>query len=196
MKLTPLIQKAINTACMLHDGQKRKGHGTLPYVSHLFSVAWMIAAHTDDDEVIAAGFRHDALEDGKGFGYEHLDADFGSRVAGIVKEVSEEKDPNVAYDKKSTWEARKREYVERSAHLSDEALLVTAADKTHNLLSTIQNYRIQGEALWGKFNATKEQQVWFNGEMGKLFRMRGSPFADEFDAAYKEFSEIAGIPGH
>lgn len=190
MTLTPLIQKAINAACMLHDGQKRKGHGTLPYVSHLFSVAWMIAAHTDDGEVIAAGLLHDALEDVRGFSYAQLEADFGGRVAGIVKEVSEEKDPNVAYDKKATWEARKREYIERSARLSDEALLVTAADKTHNLLSTIQNYRMQGEALWGKFNATKEQQVWFNGEMGKLFRARKSPLADEFDKAYKNLRSL------
>lgn len=48
MILTPKIQKAINLASKLHLGQMRKSDPELPYISHLFSVAWILSNYTMD----------------------------------------------------------------------------------------------------------------------------------------------------
>jgi (p)ppGpp synthase/HD superfamily hydrolase len=45
MKLTKKIQKAINLASRLHSGQVRKGDDNLPYISHPYSVAWILSLH-------------------------------------------------------------------------------------------------------------------------------------------------------
>ncbi|HMB46137.1 MAG TPA: hypothetical protein VKL21_09970 [Candidatus Methanoperedens sp.] len=42
VKLTPIIQKAINIASEKHLGQKRKADG-LPYIVHPFAVAWLLS---------------------------------------------------------------------------------------------------------------------------------------------------------
>ncbi len=42
MKLTSIIQKAINKASVLHYNQRRKGDG-LPYIVHPFSVAFILS---------------------------------------------------------------------------------------------------------------------------------------------------------
>ena len=55
MKLTAKIQKAIDLASMLHIGQVRKGNDDLPYISHPFSVAWILSEYTDDEDVVVAG---------------------------------------------------------------------------------------------------------------------------------------------
>ena len=51
MKLTPLIQKAIDTAARLHRHQSRKNDKDLPYVSHPFSVALILSEYTIKPEI-------------------------------------------------------------------------------------------------------------------------------------------------
>jgi hypothetical protein len=48
---------------------------------------------------------------------------------------------------------------------SREAMLVSGADKIHNLSSLLDAYKVQGKDVWGKFNATPEEIIWFNGEV-------------------------------
>jgi len=105
MKLTPRISDAINYASKLHSKQFRKGDSTLPYVSHLFAVAWILSEYTDDENIIIAGLLHDSLEDIEGYTYEDLESDFGKRVADIVLNVSEDKVTSEA-DKKTSWDIR------------------------------------------------------------------------------------------
>jgi (p)ppGpp synthase/HD superfamily hydrolase len=172
MKLTKKIQKAINFCCRLHDGQVRKGDDGLPYASHPFSVAWILAEYTDDEDIIAAGLLHDVLEDVPGYRYEDMVRDFGERVAGIVKEVTEDKDPNVVSDDKATWEARKIKYLENLKNDSAEALMVCTADKIHNLRTMRAAYAEMGGKLWERFNAPAERKLWFYREIVKVLEGR------------------------
>jgi hypothetical protein len=41
------------------------------------------------------------------------------------------------------------------------AVIISAADKTHNLLFIIQDYQVHGDDLWSHFNAPKEEQLWY-----------------------------------
>jgi len=191
MKLTPRIQQAINLASRLHLGQVRKGDVDLPYISHPFSVAWILSNYTDDEDVIISGLLHDILEDVKGYYYEDLKRDFGAKVAGIVKGVSEDKDPNIESDDKATWEDRKTKYLAGLDNDSDESLMVCAADKIHNLQSMINAYQEKGEALWDSFNSPKEKKLWLYEEIAKTLQKRlNSPIVSELEAVYREAERI------
>ncbi|HET6459882.1 MAG TPA: HD domain-containing protein [Syntrophales bacterium] len=172
-QLTERLRKAINTASRLHLGQVRKGEGDLPYISHPFSVAWLLRGYTADEDIIIAGLLHDVLEHVPGYYYEDLKNDFGATVADIVRDLSEDKDPNIESDDKATWEERKRKYLKNLEHHGRSALMVCAADKIHNLQTMIDAYDEQGESLWDKFNAPSDKKLWFYEEILKVFRKAG-----------------------
>lgn len=191
MKLTHRIQQAINLASRLHSGQVRKGDVDLPYISHPFSVAWILSNYTDDEDVIISGLLHDILEDVKGYYYEDLKRDFGVKVAEIVKGVSEDKDPNVESDEKATWEDRKTKYLARLDNDSNESLMVCAADKIHNLQSMIDAYQGKGEALWDSFNSPKEKKLWLYQEITKTLKKKlNSPIVAELEVVYRKAEKI------
>ena len=170
MKLTKNIQKAIDKASELHFGQTRKGDNNLPYISHPFSVAWILANYAQDENIIIAGLLHDVIEDVKGYAFEDLKNDFGEKIANIVKEVSEDKDPNIETDDKDTWQHRKQQYLDHLINSSQEAMFVCAADKIHNLRSMAEAYREQGDDLWKKFNSPPDKKIWFYEEVYKILK--------------------------
>lgn len=107
-----------------------------------------------------------------GYRFDDIKKDFGDRVANIVKEVSEDKDPNIITDEKATWEDRKRKYLKHLEVASREAMLVCAADKIHNFSSLLDVYKEQDDAVWSKFNALVDKILWFNGEVLQILRTR------------------------
>jgi (p)ppGpp synthase/HD superfamily hydrolase len=48
------IEQAIRAASILHKDMVSEGKVKFPYVSHLFSVACIIADYTDDEDTIIA----------------------------------------------------------------------------------------------------------------------------------------------
>ena len=190
MKLTPKIQKAINKASILHSRQKRKG-SNLPYIVHPFSVAFILSNYTDDEDIIAAGLLHDVLEDVKDYYFKDLEKDFGTKVAKIVKETSEEKDPNIKEDKKATWKARKEKYLSHLKNTSYEAMMVCCADKIHNLNSLIEAYKKQGNELWKKFNAPLDKKLWFNEEILRILKEKlDNEIIEDFEKVYLKAKKL------
>jgi (p)ppGpp synthase/HD superfamily hydrolase len=128
--MTPLLKRALDAAAVWHRDQKRKyPDADVPYVSHVAGVAAILARHGFDDEVVAAGALHDVLED-CGVAHADLARRFGSRVADLVRAVSEE-------DKSLPWEERKERYIERVARSSWDAQAIAIADKTDNFVSIL-----------------------------------------------------------
>jgi (p)ppGpp synthase/HD superfamily hydrolase len=164
LTITGKIGKAISRACVLHGGQTRKGDGS-PYISHPFSVALILSRYTQDENVICAGLLHDTLEDVEGYTFQDLNNEFGDEVAIIVRGVTEEKEPASKVEKKATWNKRKIAYLENLVKGSKESLMVSCADKIHNLQSILEAYEIQGEELWKKFNGGKTKSLWFYGKV-------------------------------
>lgn len=191
--LTPKIQKAINLASEKHSGQLRKADG-LPYIVHPFAVAWILSNYTDDEDVIAAGLLHDTLEDVAGYRFDDIKKEFGEEVANIVKEVSEDKDPNIITDEKATWKERKTKYLKHLKIASREAMIVSAADKIHNLSSLLDVYKEQGGAVWKEFNATPEEIIWFNGEVLRILRTRmDGELVGELERIYEQVCKETGL---
>lgn len=82
-----IIWRAKNLAKKLHNGQKRDSGK--PYTWHTNKVAQILGLVTTDDDVIAAGYLHDVLEDCK-ITEAELRAIMGSKVANLVVEVTKE----------------------------------------------------------------------------------------------------------
>lgn len=154
MFLTQRIEKALSVTLTIHANQKRKGDNMTPYAVHPVSVAMLLARYSDDENVIIAGLLHDAIEDTE-YNELEIERDFGPKVLYIVKEVTE------SAPKSEPWEKRKMDYLMNIKNKSTEACLVTCADKIHNLKSLSYAYAIMGDALWRRFNASKEKKLWF-----------------------------------
>jgi guanosine-3',5'-bis(diphosphate) 3'-pyrophosphohydrolase len=121
-----LVTRAADFAARRHVEQRRKGAAREPYVNHLAEVAGLLAEATDgkDAALIAAGFLHDTLED-TATEYEELAAVFGSDVAALVAEVTD--------DKSLPKAERKRLQIVNAAKKTERARLLKIADKTSNL---------------------------------------------------------------
>lgn len=161
------IRNAMDFAAKKHLGQERKA-GEIPYIVHPYSVATILSKYTDDEDIIVAGLLHDVLEDVKGYRYNDMKRDFGKRVADLVKQVSENKDPNKEYDEKKTWKKRKIGYIKKIENGDIGVLLICAADKLHNLYSLLDAYHEYGKDVFNNFNAPVQDRIWFYGEILKI----------------------------
>ena len=122
----PLIIDALAFASHAHRDQRRKGVEASPYISHPIALARILAVEGGvvDPVVIAGALLHDTVED-CGVTSAELEARFGTDVARVVAEVT---------DDKSLPKARRKELqVEHAAHISPRAKLVKLADKISNL---------------------------------------------------------------
>ncbi len=187
MQLNERIQAAVNLASRLHAGQSRKADAGLPYISHPFSVAWMLNSYGASEDAIVAGLLHDVLEDASGYAFSDLARDFGQAVAESVRSLSEAKEPEEEADKKASWEARKRGYLSNLSQASPEAWLVACADKIHNLRSMMSAYDHLGDKLWDSFNAPKDKKLWLYGQVLELARKKLShPIVEELAETYSQ----------
>jgi (p)ppGpp synthase/HD superfamily hydrolase len=98
---------------------------------------------------------------------------FGDRVADTVESCSDSMATNP--DKKLPWRGRKDSYLGHLRSANKDALVVSAADKLHNARAILADYRELGEGLWARFNAPKEDQLWFYEEMIKTLRQTAAP---------------------
>jgi len=124
----------------------------------------------DEDETIAA-LLHDAIEDAPAaLGAQKTTAvrgwirlKFGERVLEIVEGCTD-----TDADPKPPWRVRKEQYVTRIAHEPPSVLLVSMADKLHNVRALATDYRAVGDALWRRFNP----EAGRDGTFGYLSRAR------------------------
>ena len=76
-------EKAKIFAIKAHKGQIRKSEPDKPMIIHPISVGLLLEEYGYDDEVIAAGFLHDVVEDTK-YTLEDIKKEFGDEVANLV----------------------------------------------------------------------------------------------------------------
>jgi (p)ppGpp synthase/HD superfamily hydrolase len=116
----PLTRRALDWARQLHAGQVREVDRA-EFILHPLEVAALLSGRGFDDEVVAAGLLHDAVEDTE-VAIDDVRTRLGQRVADIVAALTE--DPSIA------------DYTERKAALRAavaeaglDAQAVYAADK-------------------------------------------------------------------
>ena len=152
MIFTQNIQKAIEFAEWVHRGQPRKGKRAV-YITHPLAVGLILARVEAEEEIIMAGILHDTIEDSNGqIKREDIERRFGSRVAGMVNDVTEQ-------DKSLPWEERKRIAREHVAEMSRDSLLVKCGDVLQNLTEIAGDFERDGDAIFERFTGGKEKQL-------------------------------------
>lgn len=170
LRPTPAVERAIRKAAAWHAGQRRKDLGRqVPYVSHVLCVAEILARHGADEQTIIAGLLHDVIED-TAYTLGQLAEDFGAEIAEIVNAVSEEQNP--ARSREESWFDRKKNYLEKLTRAPQRAVLVSCADKIHNLASMRDAVQISGDKIWQVFHAPPDQKLWFYEEVLKIVSLR------------------------
>lgn len=155
-----LIHKAIEFAAKVHDGQLRKGTD-VPYIVHPFEVAQILTKENCSEDVIIAGLLHDIVED-TDVSLIEIEEKFGVNVSKLVAKCTE--------DKRKSWQERKQHTIDILGNTVDYNLLMLhCADKTANLRSFKADIEKQGDEIWNRFNATKEQIAWYYSNMNDLF---------------------------
>ncbi|MCY4594945.1 MAG: HD domain-containing protein [Bryobacterales bacterium] len=177
---------AVAFAGALHRGQHRKSNGS-PYFSHLLAVtALVMAAGGDEDECIAA-LLHDAVEDqGGARTAEEIRRRFGDRVADIVLECSEKREPGCS------WIDRKRNSLQSVSSATSSARLVLSADKLHNVRSLISDYRVGGESIWERFRGKRDGTLWYYRSMAdEIESAGGSALQGDLEDAVRGLELVA-----
>ena len=166
-----LLLRALAFAAHKHRDQRRKDAEASPYINHPIALAEVLAGEggVTDLEVLAAALLHDTIED-TATTLEELQEQFGGRIAGMVAEVTDDKDLPKA--------DRKRLQIEHAAGISPGAKLVKLADKICNLRDVAE----RPPAKWD----LERRREYFDWAKRVVERLRGTHPRLEaaFDAAY------------
>jgi (p)ppGpp synthase/HD superfamily hydrolase len=146
-----IITKAKIFAEKAHKGQLRKISGA-PYFTHLENVALTLFNAGFSNNVVAAGYLHDIIEDTIVTKIQILNL-FGNEVVDLVLANSE--------NKSLEWEDRKTETIEKAKTASLEIKAMIAADKLDNTSDLLKQYRLHGDNVWSYFNRGFDKQTWY-----------------------------------
>jgi (p)ppGpp synthase/HD superfamily hydrolase len=187
--LTNRFVEALGYAAELHLHQRRKGKGQ-PYVGHLLGVAAIVIQHGGGEDEVIAALLHDAVEDQGGLPrLDEIREKFGERVARVVDGCT---DSYEVSGEKRDWHERKRAYIAKVAHESGDVQLVSAADKLANAREILADYRVEGDAVFSRFQGRKEGTLWYYRALVDVFRKAGpNPLTDELDRVVTELESLA-----
>ena len=166
-----LLLKALAFAAHKHRDQRRKDADASPYINHPIALAHVLSSEAgiSNAKVLAAAILHDTIEDTETT-YEELRERFGKTIAGVVREVSDDKTLSKA--------DRKRLQIEHAEHLSRRERLVKLADK----ISNVRDIAANPPHDW----PLQRRREYFDWAKAVVDRIRGTNkrLARAFDEAY------------
>lgn len=193
LNYTSRLDSALKKAAWAHEqqGQHRKGTD-IPYIIHPVGAMIVASSATTDEDVLIACLMHDILEDVDSSIYSAADMerDFGSRVVEIVRGVTKN-------DSITDWRAQSEAYLRHlEAEASSESVIVSLADKIHNLMSILSDYEQIGDEIWQRFTTkSMADQLWWYESILAVGMRREAPsellsalesLLKEMEAAIKE----------
>lgn len=183
--LTARFEEALIFAAHLHAAQRKKGT-EIPYLAHLLAVASLVITHGGDEDEAIAGLLHDAVEDQGGKPtLDQIRTRFGARVASIVEGCT---DTDV--EPKPPWRARKERYLVHLQSASPSVKLVAAADKLDNVRAIVSDCRTHGASIWTRFNADRDDQLWFYRACMTALNDGPVSIVRELDAAVAQLEKL------
>lgn len=175
-----LRQKAKEFAEQAHAGQRRKGTAGEPFAVHLEEVATLLLEAGAPKCAVTAAYLHDAVED-TDVTYDLLEAEFGSAIAQLVAEVTD--------DTALPKEVRKANQVRGAAGLSAAARQLKLADKISNLRAMV----LSPPAGWS--HARRTEYVGWAGRVAEglkgLNRRLDALFDETYRLALRQLAEEA-----
>lgn len=181
------VELAIRAATILHKDQIRKGSIPMPYVSHLFAVAMLLTDYTKNEDVFVAALLHDTLED-TDYTAQELQDDFGGKVREYVEALTEPQDDTF---KNYTWKEQKQHYAKRLRKAPEEALLIAAADKIHNMRAIVEEYYDDHNRFMKEFKGTLDDRVMMYQDIANVIN-KGlkSEIISEFNHVFDEYKNF------
>ncbi len=83
-------------------------------------------------------------------------------------------------------------YIAHISTASASVLLVSAADKLHNVRSILKDYRLIGDAVWERFQGGKEGTVWYYRSLVDAFlKHQITPLVAELERVVSELEILA-----
>lgn len=173
--LTSNYDRALTMVRTLQNGEARKGGGSVPYLAHSIGVSALVLEYGGTEDQAIAALLHDVAEDSGGERMLHvITAEFNEKIADYVKNLSDSLVEDS--EKKEAWYPRKTKYIEAYEKKGADVLLISAADKLHNVRSMVNDHKSVGRELWGRFDRKVEaplefkrtQQLWYQNELLKV----------------------------
>lgn len=167
-RLTPKFIEALGYAARKHAMQTRKA-SEVPYLGHLLSVAGLVIEADGTETQAIAALLHDAAEDQGGERtLAEIDEKFGAGVASIVAECSD-----TFETPKPPWHARKERYIDHLRVASEDAVLVSLADKLDNARAILRDFRALENEVWQRFSVQDPQlHLWYYRSLLEVFGRR------------------------
>lgn len=144
---------AKNYAIKAHNGQLRKSEKSKPMIIHQINVACILEENGFDDNVIAAGYLHDVVEDTE-YTINDIKNEFGEDIASLVCSASEP-------DKSLSWEERKNHTINSCSSLNLRHKAVIVADKINNLEDLERLMFTEKDFDFSNFKRGLESQKWY-----------------------------------
>ena len=190
MELSTRFEDALVFAVRLHTHQTRKGSG-IPYIAHLLSVSAIVLEYGGKEDEAIAALLHDAVEDQGGAATRQAILErFGPIVTEIVDGCSDTDEMP-----KPPWQARKEAYIAHLQTASPAVLLVSAADKLHNVRSILADYRIVGDEIWQRFRTGREGTLWYYHALLEAYKARQkTPLIAELERAVYALDALPDNP--
>jgi (p)ppGpp synthase/HD superfamily hydrolase len=181
------IEQAIRAASVLHKDQVRKGSVPYPYITHLFAVAMILSDYTHEENTIVAALLHDTLED-TDYTEDELRDDFGGPVAEIVRSITE---PALISNDKEGVTEQKKQYLKQLKTAGEDALMIVAADKIHNMRSIVEEYYDNHTGFLADFGAALSERILMYQEISNVLnRNLKSAILTEFNTVFTEYKNF------
>lgn len=190
-QLSDRLFNALQLAFGMHGRDTRKAC-QVPAMAHLLSVCALVQTDGGDEDEAIAALLHDALEDKADLiTREDVQSMFGDKVLEIV-DISTDTDEDYVGGEKAPWDLRKRYYLDRVRRAAPALLRVTVADKIDNARAILADHRRIGDEVWARFNASREDILWYYTEAVAAYRQAGvkSPLLNDLEVLVAELKRI------
>ncbi len=194
MYSTDRISAAFALAALVHEKQTRKSTN-IPYISHPMAVAAQVAVWGGSEDQFIAALLHDVVEDGGAQYMPVIEKHFGKHVLDLVMACSDAAPQRG--QPKGAWIERKEKYIANLRSAADEVLLISAADKWHNLASILADAKQLGEMVFDRFirqdferTDKKKMVLWYYKEIISVYRERKVAAAPELDSLLDEIVTV------
>jgi (p)ppGpp synthase/HD superfamily hydrolase len=168
--------RAAAFAARVHATHRRKGASAEPHVNHVLEVAEILASHRAPVEAVITGLLHDTVEDSDAdpdpITHERLAAEFGTTVAGLVAEATD--------DKSLPKETRKALQVRQAKDRSAAGKMLKLADKISNLRA------ITASPPAGWDHARRVEYVGWAGRVAAGLKGANPALDALFEATYRD----------
>lgn len=160
------VEEAIHFMVKANKGQKRRNEN-IDKCFHPMVIYSMLRDFVDTEDVLVSALLHDIIDDTE-YGYEEIEERFGTLVADMVSDLSEDKSI-------SKWLDRKKDYIKRMRNNYDVNVInIMLADKLHNLISHYENYLKIGDKIWKNSGGTKDENRYLYRETYNIAKKKNA----------------------